>query len=138
MLLETFFIRTNIIKVSELHNELAKRTLAADTNLIENLVKENGREKEFYSLLKGVNKRVTIIETDGKVIYDSEMYTKEESMDYHRRRPEILEALANGNGFDVRYSDTLKAQRAYYAKVLKNFDGTEYIIRTSLNYESDW
>jgi hypothetical protein len=63
LLLETFFIRTNIIKVSELHNELAKRTLAADTNLIENLVKENGREKEFYSLLKGVNKRVTIIET---------------------------------------------------------------------------
>ena len=138
MLLEAFFIRINIGRVSELHSELAKRTLKADTSLIENLIKKSGREEEFHSLLEDVNKRVTIIEMDGKVIYDSAMYKREGSMDYHSERPEILEAMERGQGFDVRYSKTLGNQRAYYAEITKDLDGTEYVVRTSLNYESDY
>lgn len=75
---------------------------------------------------------------DGKVIYDSKMYTDEEGMDYHNNRPEVIEAREKGTGFDIRYSTTLNNRRAYYAYDTTDEHGTEYIIRLSLNYEKDF
>ncbi len=138
MFLEAIFIRSNIMRLSDLHGELAKRTLKEDSSLIENLLKISDTEEQFHSYLKDVNKRVTIIQLDGKVIYDSMMYELEESMDYHSKRPEVLEALEKGTGFDIRYSNTLKNMRAYYSVVTRDSDGEDYIVRTSLNYEREY
>ncbi len=64
--------------------------------------------------------RITWIGTDGGVLYDS--FADSESLENHRDRPEVMEALANGRGESIRISDTLAEQTYYYAARLG--DGT--------------
>lgn len=64
--------------------------------------------------------RVTLIDEDGNVLYDS---TQDEiAFENHKDRPEIQEALETGEGDDIRKSDSLDKQMVYYA--LKMQDGT--------------
>lgn len=64
--------------------------------------------------------RITWVDTDGSVLYDS--YADSESLQNHSDRPEIREALENGSGQSVRISDTLAEQTYYCAARLE--DGT--------------
>lgn len=57
--------------------------------------------------------RITLIDKDGGVIYES--YANKEKMDNHRERPEIKEALADGQGTAIRLSDTVSMHTFYYA-----------------------
>lgn len=57
--------------------------------------------------------RVTLIDSDGTVLFDSEL--EEASLDNHRDRPEIEEAFQTGTGEGVRRSDTLSESVYYYA-----------------------
>ena len=59
-------------------------------------------------------------------------------MDAHNNRPEVIEAKSDGSGFDIRYSETLKNKRAYYAYISESKDGISYVIRLSLNYENEY
>ena len=45
--------------------------------------------------------RVTVIDTDGKVISDSEN-SDVSTMDNHLQRKEVREAIANGSGYDIK------------------------------------
>lgn len=62
--------------------------------------------------------RVTLIDKDGTVYYDS--MAKTENMDNHLKRPEVVEAFAHGNGSDIRKSKTLEKTTFYYAMLLQN------------------
>ena len=66
------------------------------------------------------NLRVTIVDKEGKVIFDNFADTKQ--MDNHKDRPEIDDALETGEGSCVRHSDTLAKNTFYYA--LRRTDGT--------------
>ena len=79
---------------------------------------------ERLYLLSTVN-RVTIINLNGDVIFDSSSETKES----HRYRAEVVEALEKTEGFQVRYSETLKQKMIYYT-VLHN----DLIIRVAQSY----
>ena len=57
--------------------------------------------------------RITLVGTDGAVLYDNEGDVT--SMENHAARPEIAEALARGVGESSRLSDTLSEQTYYYA-----------------------
>ncbi|UOE93414.1 ATP-binding protein [Alkalihalobacillus sp. LMS39] len=57
--------------------------------------------------------RVTLIQTDGTVIAES--HADPATMDNHLLRPEVQETLQDGEGHEIRYSDTLKAELLYYA-----------------------
>lgn len=60
------------------------------------------------------NLRITVMDITGSVVYDS---SEEESMlDNHIERPEISEALKNGEGKSIRLSSTVGIQYFYYAK----------------------
>ena len=74
--------------------------------------------------------RVTWIDTDGTVIYDS--VTSSGSMENHLEREEIREALASGRGESTRYSSTLMEQTVYAAQRLP--DGT--VLRLSIAQHS--
>lgn len=65
--------------------------------------------------------RVTLIGYDGWVLADTE--SDPETMDNHKGRPEIMEALASGSGASVRYSDTL-GMDMLYAALRYDDDGT--------------
>ncbi len=77
--------------------------------------------------------RVTFIRADGKVLGDSDQIPSE--MDNHLHRPEIEDALINGEGFTIRYSDTLKRNMLYAAiPVMKGSDLIGYL-RLSMSLE---
>lgn len=76
-----------------------------------------------------VNTRVTRIDTDGKVLYDSRR--DESTLDNHKERKEIKQALAAGVGEDIRMSDTAGKEMYYYALLLD--DGTVLRVSKTMN-----
>ena len=64
--------------------------------------------------------RITWIDSDGTVLYDSA--TEAETMENHGNRPEVINALENGFGQAVHISNTLGTRTFYYAILLN--DGT--------------
>ena len=60
--------------------------------------------------------RITCITADGEVLYDSGR--DEKQLENHREREEVREALKNGDGEDVRVSDTVGREMYYYAVLL--------------------
>ena len=76
--------------------------------------------------------RVTWIDTDGTVLFDTQV--DQSTMGNHADREEIREAFATGSGSAVRTSSTLTEQTYYEAKKLQ--DGT--VLRISTNQASAW
>lgn len=75
--------------------------------------------------LEAANLRITWIDSDGTVIYDNDNDASQ--LENHINRPEIQQALADGEGESVRHSDTMDMDTFYYACILE--DGT--ILRVS-------
>lgn len=76
--------------------------------------------------------RVTWIDTDGTVLFDTQV--DQSAMENHADREEIQEAFENGSGSAVRNSSTLTEQTYYEARRLH--DGT--VLRISTNQASAW
>ncbi len=76
--------------------------------------------------------RVTWIDTDGTVLFDTQV--DQSAMENHADREEIREAFAAGAGSAVRISSTLTEQTYYEARRLS--DGT--VLRISTNQASAW
>ena len=76
--------------------------------------------------------RVTWIDTDGTVLFDTQV--DQTAMENHADREEIREAFATGSGSAVRNSSTLTKQTFYEAQRLA--DGT--VLRISTNQASAW
>ena len=64
--------------------------------------------------------RITLIDPDGKVKYDSK--EDDVTLQNHKNRPEVKAALKNGSGQDIRESNTLNKEMFYYAVKLENGD----------------
>ena len=62
--------------------------------------------------------RITLIASDGAVLYDSQADAAQ--MENHADREEIRDAMENGSGKAWRQSDTLDEQNIYYALRLSN------------------
>ena len=77
------------------------------------------------------NRRITLIETDGTVIYDSEA---ENHLENHKEREEVIAAIRAGEGTASRASVTLGKRSFYYAVRLD--DGV--ILRISDTTASVW
>lgn len=69
--------------------------------------------------------RITWISEDGSVLYDSS--EGQEEMENHGNRPEVRMAFQQGEGQDIRRSDTIGQEMFYYAQQLS--DGT--VLRVS-------
>lgn len=86
----------------------------------------NFQDKQNLNKYKDITvTRITRIDQDGNVIYDSS--GKEATMGNHKNRTEVKEAFKKGYGEDTRMSSTLRKQTYYYAVKLQ--DGT--ILRMS-------
>ena len=79
---------------------------------------------------KPTGARITWIAPDGTVLYDNTVDAA--TLDNHLNREEILEALQNGEGMAIRYSDTLTRETVNYA--LRIADGS--ILRVSDTHDS--
>ena len=76
--------------------------------------------------------RITWIDTDGSVLYDSRIDASE--LENHSEREEVREAFENGSGSSQRYSTTFAEKNVYYAKLID--DGT--VIRISSSQYTVW
>ena len=74
--------------------------------------------------------RLTWIDQDGSVLYDSE--ADPATMENHKNRTEVKEAFTDGTGEDIRYSVTLAERTIYYA--VKCDDGT--VVRIAETYDT--
>ena len=86
----------------------------------------------YFDGFEADNFRVTLIASDGTVLYDTAADVSR--MENHSQREEVMLALKNGTGASERYSDTLLKKNIYYAKRLTNSD----VLRVSISYESVW
>lgn len=115
-----FFYSTSIVS-SDVVEETERRSLS-ELNSIKWLIEEHSpfaSEQEFAkwidSLGLNLDARITYIE-QGRVIADSEMPLIEiPTMDDHSQRPEVIDAVMEGLGSNIRYSDTLQKDMLYMA-----------------------
>ena len=68
---------------------------------------------DYLNSLEAKDYRITWIASDGLVLFDNEADTND--MENHLEREEIREALADGYGESVRYSNTLSDKQLYSA-----------------------
>ncbi|MBQ7094062.1 MAG: hypothetical protein IJN84_06080 [Clostridia bacterium] len=102
------------------------RTIAELMEMSFNLEPDNDKYANEVKLIND-RIRVTVIDTDGVVRYDS--FTDAGEMDNHLERPEVIQAVKTGRGEARRYSESLGNETYYYA--IKLNDG--YILRVSEN-----
>jgi two-component system phosphate regulon sensor histidine kinase PhoR len=74
--------------------------------------------EQYFDGLDTSKNRITWIDADGTVLYDSKADV--ETMENHANREEVVEAFETGTGEAVRYSKTLSEQTIYYAILLDN------------------
>lgn len=83
---------------------------------------------DYIDKIGDTGERITLIAPDGTVIDDTE--TNAAELENHLERSEVKQALGNGSGTSVRYSDTLTEKTIYYA--VKMSDGS--ILRVSVTH----
>ena len=96
-------------------------------NLFEN--KNFDAVTEVVNLIPQSHTRITVINRDGTVLYDS-FVDDYRSMENHLRRPEIQKAIDHGVGANIRVSATTKQEFYYFAKQYP-----KYFVRTALVYD---
>ena len=82
---------------------------------------------EFLNNLDATDKRITLTDASGKVLFDNQ--ADAETLDNHAEREEIKQAMETGQGKSVRYSKTLTEKTLYYAVRLSD----NRILRLSTN-----
>jgi two-component system, OmpR family, phosphate regulon sensor histidine kinase PhoR len=117
----------------ELEAQLANEALLVRDNLVEAMSGDTSPEAldqlaRYWGDL--VDARITIIAPDGSVIGESEQ--DRATMDNHATRPEVIQALVQGEGQSVRYSDTARYETLYYATLVKVGDQPLAILRIAL------
>jgi len=119
-------LKTSLINQAQLiESELqAKLITPPDLPALEALTKD---------LSLKIKSRVTIIDTKGRVLVDSEKSLEEAlSMDNHADRPEIKLALSGLTGQEIRYSPTLKINMLYVAVPIKTKGSISGAVRLAL------
>ena len=78
--------------------------------------------------------RITVITADGRVIADSQSETQ--TMESHANRPEVQEALRNGEGRSTRTSVSVKQPLLYYAERHYISGSVPVVVRLALPLEA--
>ncbi|MFQ9515817.1 MAG: sensor histidine kinase [Eubacterium sp.] len=103
-----------------LQNELSSIANGVEINGIDFLITFESRH------------RITLIDKDGKVIYDNEKTSS--LMDNHNSRKEVREAREKGTGYSERYSDTLSEKTINVTILLKD----QIVLRVSDTLSTVW
>ncbi len=127
----TVFAASVILIMGVLY-EYFSNTLQAQLRM-QTILAARGVANEGIAYLRDLNVenyRISWIDTEGNIIFDSASDTAE--MENHLEREEVREALSSGYGESRRYSATLMARSFYSAQKLD--DGT--ILRLSISQNS--
>ena len=102
--------------------------LKSEATYISHALENEG--EEYIDNFKNEKKRITLIDKNGVVLADTS--ANEDELDNHSDRDEVKEAMKDGSGTSVRYSNTLMEKTIYYAVRLDNGN----ILRVSTTQQS--
>ena len=119
--------------------EESSANLASQTQLARLLVISDKQVTSPQQLAESIGTvikaRVTLIAPNGTVIGDSDVgQARLGQLENHLQRPEVQEALKNGSGSALRYSDTLRTSMIYSAMAYGN-GTTDGVIRLAMPLE---
>lgn len=112
---------TTVLLTVLTYNMFEKRViedLSVNARVFSALIETEGEERVLSALDDGL--RVTLVHADGAVYFDSAVDPAE--MGNHANRPEIRQALEEGEGRYVRTSETVDRSTFYYAVRMENGD----------------
>ncbi|MBC8006071.1 MAG: hypothetical protein H7X84_11395, partial [Verrucomicrobia bacterium] len=121
-------------RTGQLETILDNTSEVAHRYMVHNGIYRSGNFKALdtlKTLLPIDSNRLTVMDKNGKVLYDS-FVSDVQSLENHLPRPEVQEALAKGKGSDIRVSRTTNQKFYYYAK---SYD--QYFVRTAALYNVD-
>ncbi|MEI6306662.1 MAG: ATP-binding protein [Deltaproteobacteria bacterium] len=100
--------------------EESRANLSSQTQLARMLVMNSNKPETPQQLAEAIGAaikaRVTLLAPDGTAIGDSDVGQERlAQVENHLQRPEVQEALNNGSGSAVRYSDTVRTSMLYAA-----------------------
>ncbi|MBM7624959.1 two-component system histidine kinase PnpS [Sporohalobacter salinus] len=120
--------------INQLEHDLIKEIRLIRT-LLKDRINSNQRQIKEIDKLVGkyseqIDARITIIDSDGVVLGDSQ--EDPTYMDNHLQRPEVQEALKSEVGKSTRYSKTLQMNMKYMALAVKTKGKVTGIVRLAL------
>lgn len=121
VLIATLAILVTGLLITLVYYDLFRRQVTEDLHSYAMLLKEYSSVEEIEHISGSLDKeklRVTLIDEDGNVQFDNAADSVE--MENHRQRPEIQEAIEEGEGQAVRNSETLSKNTFYYAVRLQD------------------
>ena len=110
--------------------ELQARMAAALLPQADGSVEEAAARRFFERLGPIGDHRLTLMLPDGKVLMDSGADAKR--MESHDDRPEVIEALKNGQGQSQRYSASLGRQMLYLAQRVPSEGPVQAVVRVAV------
>ena len=96
------------------YGDEVRRELVREAELIGSGIENYG--EDFLKKMERTDVRVTLIEANGRVVFDTRVEDSAISgVENHLDREEISEALESGEGYAARYSATFSETSVYYA-----------------------
>ncbi len=126
-----FFTVQNLVKTRHINlmlNEMVRYSDIINLSISEVFLKNKNKEVAILinDFAKAANVRITLINMDGTVTFDSDV-SDVSSLENHYYRQEVYQAIHNGSGNSIRYSSTVKTDMLYYAKL---YD--KYVLRLAI------
>lgn len=115
--------------------EALQARLDGYTELVHHYIVQNPHEADSLAFITPIVKampsdvRVTVIDNDGKVLYDNDI-TNYATLENHLDRVEIKGALYQDFGTNIRESSSVHKEYLYYAKYYE-----DYFVRVALPYD---
>ena len=130
MVFSTRTVRSHYLQV--LTSRLENLGAALEPQILAQM--EEGRPIEMEAFLRALDRkiktRITVIDAEGKVLADSE--ENPESMESHRFRPELFEALQGRVASGIRFSTTVHEEMLYVGLPLEREGKVVGALRVSL------
>ena len=121
----------------EKFDDVMKRTVRDETEYVKAGMEKAGEDYLSKRVGDNTGTRITLTDENGKVLYDSEADASK--LPNHSNRPEFVQAMEEGHGEVVRYSETLAQQTFYYAvklddgKILRLAKTTDSVFHTLMS-----
>lgn len=134
MVLALFYL-SNLVR--DVYLDSQRRQLEAECRVIADAIRSSLTQHSpsaldplAYRYARLVDARVTVIAADGTVLGES--HRSSVDMENHLGRPEIQQALSEGRGSSVRYSETIRYDMLYVAVLVEGEGGPVGFVRLAV------